>query len=108
MKHLFLIFALCFCGRAYAQVPHVVVTTHAHNIVLTWTASVSSGVTGYYVYRGTSSGGESGTPIALVSGTSYTDTNVAVGATYYYYLTAYNGSAQSSASSEVSATVPNP
>jgi fibronectin type 3 domain-containing protein len=65
---------------------------------------------GYNVYRGTTSGGESSTPLnsAPINGTSFTDANVTAGAKYYYTVTAVasNGSAQSSASSQSSATVP--
>jgi len=68
-------------------------------------------VSGYNVYRATTSGGESGTsPIngsTLVSGESFTDTNVAAGTTYYYVLTAVNSNGMQSADSmEVSAVIP--
>ena len=32
--------------------------TGSHDVVLSWTASATAGVTGYYIYRGTASGGE--------------------------------------------------
>jgi trimeric autotransporter adhesin len=81
-----------------------------HDVILTWSAS--AGAAGYDIYRGSSSGGESSTPLNTepIAGTSYTDTSVQAGRTYYYKITAVaaNGSTQSGSSSEVSATVPSP
>jgi hypothetical protein len=81
--------------------------TGIHDVVLSWSAS-SSSVTGYNVYRGTKSGGESATPLnsSAVTGTTFTDTSVAAGQTYYYVVTAVDGSTQSSDSNQASATVP--
>jgi hypothetical protein len=80
------------------------------DVILTWTASSTSGVVGYYIYRGTSSGGESTTPInsTPVTGTTFTDATVSSGTKYYYYLTAVasDGVTQSVPSNEASATVP--
>lgn len=81
-----------------------------HDVVVTWTDSVTPGVLGYYVYRGTASGEESTTPLnsTPVAGTSYADSDVTSGQTYYYVVTALGskGTAQSSDSTEASATVP--
>jgi hypothetical protein len=53
------------------------------SVILNWTASTEAGVT-YNVYRGTTAGGESTTPIATgVTGTTYTDASLS-GGTYYY------------------------
>jgi hypothetical protein len=92
--------------------------TGLHDVVLTWTASPTSGILGYDVYRGTTSGGESTTPIATevaaacttLAPCMYVDTAVVAGTTYYYYVTAVasNGTTQSSDSNEASATVPTP
>jgi hypothetical protein len=86
--------------------------TGTHDVILTWTASVSSGVAGYYVYRGTTSGGEGATPLnsTPLTGTAYYDTSVQAGATYYYTVTSLSSdeTTQSAASSEASATVPSP
>ena len=61
----------------------------ASQVPLTWTASVSTTVVGYNVYRGTVSGGPyTKVNLSLVNGTSYTDTTVASGTTYYYVVTA--------------------
>ena len=82
----------------------------SHDVVLTWTASVTPGVLGYYVYRGTASGEESTTPLnsTPIAGTSYADSDVTGGQTYYYVVTAQssNGTTQSVNSAEASATVP--
>jgi hypothetical protein len=84
--------------------------TGGHDVVLTWTASPSAGVSGYYVYRGTASGEESPTPLNSTpdDAVTYTDSNVTAGQKYYYVVTAAgsNGTTQSAKSTEVSATVP--
>jgi len=81
-----------------------------HQVQLSWGASSSSGITGYNVYRGGVSGGPY-TKInsALVVGTTYSDSSVQAGKTYFYVTTALNGSGTESAySNEVQATVPSP
>jgi hypothetical protein len=84
--------------------------TGAHDVILTWTASTTSGVAGYNVYRGTIKGGESATPLnpTPIAGTTLTDSNVLAGQAYYYVVTAVaaEGTEQSPCSSEASATVP--
>jgi ribosomal protein S8E len=81
-----------------------------HDVILSWTASTTSGVVGYYVYRGTTSGGESATPLnsSPINGIKYCDSTVQAGQTYYYVVTAVasNDVTQSADSNEVSATVP--
>jgi len=78
-----------------------------HSVTLTWTASTTSGITGYNVYRSTTNGGPytqvTSTP---VTGTTYTDTSVTALTTYYYVVTALVGSSQSGYSSQASAPVP--
>lgn len=78
-----------------------------HSVDLSWTASTSH-VSGYRVYVATVSGG----PYTLltkdlVKGTTYTDTNVKSGKTYYYMVTSVdaNGS-ESVASKEFTAKIP--
>ena len=68
-------------------------------VSLTWTAS--SGATNYNVKRSTTSGGE--TTIASTTGTSYTDTNLLDGTTYYYVVSALNTGGEGQNSTEVSA-----
>ena len=67
---------------------------------LTWNAS--SGATGYYVKRSTTSGSE--TQIAAQPTTGYTDNAVTNGTKYYYVVSAYNSYGQSANSAEVNAT----
>ncbi|MGA2073598.1 MAG: choice-of-anchor D domain-containing protein [Terriglobia bacterium] len=82
----------------------------SHDVVLSWTGSSGiDGIVAYNVYRGTTSGGESATPLNAtpINGNIYVDGNVNPGATYYYVVTAIaaNGE-QSAASGETEATVP--
>ena len=85
-------------------------TANSSSITLNWDAPSDNGgasITSYKIYRGTSSGGESSTPIATVNGniTTYTDSNVTAGTTYYYKVTAVNSAGESAMSNEASATV---
>jgi hypothetical protein len=73
-------------------------------IILTWTTS--AGATSYNVKRSTSTGTE--TTIANTASTSYTDTNVLNGTTYYYVISALNGGGEGTNSLEVSYTPPIP
>jgi fibronectin type 3 domain-containing protein len=57
-------------------------------VALSWTAPAGSPIMTYNVYRGTSAGGEAATPIASgLTTTSFTDTSVTSGTTYYYEIT---------------------
>jgi fibronectin type 3 domain-containing protein len=60
----------------------------------------------YNIYYSTSSGVTSGngTKIAGISGTAYTHTGLANGATYYYVVTSVNGSNESDESAEIGVT----
>jgi len=70
---------------------------------LSWTAA--AGATSYNIHRGTSSNGQNSTPIATgVTGTSYTNTGLTNGTTYYYKITATGSSGTSGYSNEASAT----
>jgi fibronectin type 3 domain-containing protein len=72
-------------------------------VTLNWTAS--SGATSYNVYRGTTAGGESATPIITgITGTTFTDTTVTNYTTYYYTVAAVNSTGTSNMSNEASAT----
>jgi titin len=72
---------------------------------LGWDANpVTDLVTGYNIYRGQSSGGESYLASVGLLDTSYTDSAVQNGVTYYYYVTAVNLNGESGPSNEVSAT----
>jgi len=80
----------------------------AHDVTLNWNASVSSGVAGYNVYRGSVSGG----PYARMNSsavtiTSYNDNGVQRGQTYFYVVTSLSlNNVESSYSNEVMAPIP--
>jgi hypothetical protein len=81
-----------------------------HTVILNWTASTSSNVIGYNVYRGTASSGPytklTSTPVA---GSTYYDHAVQAGQTYYYVATAVDtGGNESAYSTQVQAAVPFP
>lgn len=83
---------------------------NAHAAALSWTASTTPNVT-YNVYRAAASTGPFTTPLnaAPITGTSYTDTTVQAGQTYYYVVTAVASGGQESAfSSPTSGTIPSP
>jgi uncharacterized protein YjdB/fibronectin type 3 domain-containing protein len=72
-------------------------------VVLDWT--VSPGATSYNIYRGTTAGGESATPIATgVTANSYLDFDVTNKTQYFYKVKATNNAGTSNYSSEASAT----
>jgi fibronectin type 3 domain-containing protein len=60
------------------------------NVVLAWTASTSSGVTGYNVFRSASTTGPFTVPLNTtpVTATNYVDTGAVIGNTYTYAVTA--------------------
>jgi Abnormal spindle-like microcephaly-assoc'd, ASPM-SPD-2-Hydin len=81
-------------------------TNSTENVALLWNASTSKGVTGYYVYRSTKSGGPySQLNSSPTSSTSYTDSGVAAG-TYFYVVAAVDSGETSSYSNQVTVTVP--
>jgi len=79
-------------------------------VTLSWKAPAADGgaaITSYNVYRGTSSHGESASPVntSLISGTSYTLTGLANGTAYYFTVAAVNSAKrQGKVSGEASAT----
>jgi beta-galactosidase len=77
----------------------------ASQINLNWTASAAPGVV-YDVFRSTVSGftPSSADQIATASGTSYSDTSVAVNTTYYYVVEASGASGTSAPTPQASAT----
>ncbi len=71
--------------------------------MLTWSAP-SGPVAGYNLYRATASGAEGGTPYKTgIGGTSFTDTGLTDGTTYYYKVAAVNSVGTSALSAEASA-----
>jgi Abnormal spindle-like microcephaly-assoc'd, ASPM-SPD-2-Hydin len=79
-----------------------------HTVALTWGAA--SGAVGYNVYRGTQSGG----PYTMINTsldgtTSYSDSTVTSGQTYYYVATSVNSNSDESPySNQVQAVIPTP
>jgi beta-galactosidase len=86
-----------------ANLTAVVASTSQIN--LSWTASTTSGAI-YDVFRSTASGftPSSANQIATATGTSYSDTGLAVNTTYYYVVEASNASGTSAPSPQASAT----
>jgi hypothetical protein len=89
---------------APAAPTNLAASTASGQVALTWAAS--TGATGYNVYRGTAAGQESTIPLnsSTLTGTSYTDTTVTNGTTYYYVVKAVDSAGSSAASNEVTAT----
>jgi len=74
---------------------------------LSWTAPSRTGgaaVTSYDVYRGTASSGEK-LVASGVTGTSYIDSNITKGVTYYYYVAAVNSAGCGAKCTEVNAQI---
>jgi hypothetical protein len=79
------------------------------SVSLAWTVPATDGgsaITSYDIYRSTTKGGEGGTPYATPTGTgtSFTDSGVTNGTTYYYTVAAVNSAGVSPQSGEASAT----
>jgi len=79
-----------------------------HTVDLSWTASADA--VGYNLYRGQVSGGPYTTINTALDGTtSYIDSTVVSGQTYYYVATAVNSESQESGySNQATAVIPNP
>jgi fibronectin type 3 domain-containing protein len=80
-----------------------------HSVSLSWT-DPGTGIVGYYVYRGSVSGGPyAKITSALDTPPAYSDNSVVAGQTYYYVATAIDGSGTESAySNEALAVIPTP
>jgi Abnormal spindle-like microcephaly-assoc'd, ASPM-SPD-2-Hydin/Protein of unknown function (DUF1573) len=90
--------SVSLAGTAVAQ---------SHTVALSWNASTST-VSGYNVYRSSTSGsGYSKVNGSLVGSLNFTDSSVQNGATYYYVTTAVDSSGdESSYSNEAQAIIP--
>jgi fibronectin type 3 domain-containing protein len=81
-----------------------------HSVTLAWAASTTQSVVGYNVYRSTVLGG----PYAQITSasdvnSSYTDSAVSSGTSYFYVVTAVDGTgAESAYSNQAQAVVPTP
>jgi fibronectin type 3 domain-containing protein len=87
-------------GMAPSAPTGLTATASSLTVTLSWNAS--SGATGYYVKRGSVTGGPY-TQIAAPSGTGYLDSSLTSGTTYYYVVAAYDAYGASADSQEVSA-----
>jgi hypothetical protein len=84
------------------------VSTTPHTVALAWTASTST-VSGYNVYRGTTTSGPYSTKLnsSLVGSVQFTDTTVTSGQTYYYVVTAVDSNnVESTYSNQATAIIP--
>ncbi len=86
----FVLFLFCVVNVAYAT---------THTVVLTWTASTTSGVT-YNVYRSLTAGSCKTTTVATgLTATTFTDAAVINGTTYFYSIDAQNSGGKSACTS---------
>jgi fibronectin type 3 domain-containing protein len=85
--------------------PSLTATAGNANVALSWNAPANGGsaITGYNVYRGTVSGGET-LVASLGNQLSWNDGNAANGTTYYYQVTAVNSVGEGARSTERPAT----
>ena len=79
-------------------------TAGSGTVTLSWTPSASGSPTSYSIYRGTMSDGEAVTPVGTTNGTTttFTDTGLTNGTTYFYNVAANNGVGVSPDSNEIS------
>ncbi len=80
----------------------------SRRVSLLWIPSISLGVVGYNVYRRTTpTGNPTKVNTAVVTGVTFLDTAVSLSSTYYYTLTAVDGSGnESPESTQVTAVIP--
>jgi hypothetical protein len=84
----------------------VAAPTAQHSVSLNWQASASL-VSGYFVYRGSSASNTSKLFVTAIAATTYADSTVANGQTYFYAVTSVDSNGvESSPSNEVSVTIP--
>jgi len=93
---------------ATASVPsgptNLTATAGNGSVTLNWTGSSSGSPTSYSIYRGTKSDGEATTPVATTNGTTttFTDTGLTNGTTYFYNVAANNAVGVSPDTNEIS------
>jgi len=79
-----------------------------HSVALSWSPSPSS-VVGYNVYRGITTGGPYSKITSMNADTTFVDSLVQSGQTYFYVTTAVDGSGRESANSnQTQAVIPTP
>lgn len=78
----------------------------AHTVVVQWNGSPTPGITGYNIYRATTSGG----PYSLIGSTKgkqkFMDDFVMFGATYFYVVQSVSGAMTGPGSAEASVMIP--
>jgi hypothetical protein len=81
-----------------------------HSVSLSWTASTSPNIVGYNLYRtGAAAGPYTQLNASPIAASSYVDTKVTAGQTYFYVATAVDGNSnQSDYSNQATATTPTP
>ena len=89
-------------GLSLSAPTNLTATAGNAQVALSWTAS--AGATRYNVKRANASGGPYASVSSNVAGTSYLDTLLANGQTYYYVVSAMSGAGESANSAQVSAT----
>ena len=94
---------------ATASVPsgptNLTVTPGNASATLSWTASATGSPTSYRIFRGTKSDGEANTAVGTTNGTTtFADTGLHNGTTYFYNVAAYNAVGGSPNSNEVATT----
>ncbi|HEU5306104.1 MAG TPA: S8 family serine peptidase [Acidimicrobiia bacterium] len=92
--------------------PALTATSGSHGVSLSWSPPATDGgspLTGYQVFRGTTAGGEGVTPVTTLGpgASSFDDTGLVNGTTYYYEVAATNA-VGATRSNEVSATPADP
>jgi Fibronectin type III domain len=100
------------CGTVVVTIPNAPTSLAPactnESVSLTWTASTPDGThsaaSSYNVYRATVSGGPYTQIATGVVSTSYTDTGLTDGTTYYYVVTGVNSAGESTDSNETSGT----
>jgi Carboxypeptidase regulatory-like domain len=95
-------------GASQTGVNFTATPQQSHTVSLLWTASTTTTVTGYNVYRSTTNG-SSYVKInsSLVTSLTYADSTVLNGTTYYYVTTAVDSTgAESSYSNQATAVIP--
>lgn len=91
-------------GAPYAASGLTATSDANGQVNLSWTAG--SGATSYSLYRAAQSGSSSTSVVTGITGTSYTDTGLNDGTTYYYKVVAVNIYGPSGFSAEAYATTP--
>ena len=91
-----------YCENPPAAPGSLSATPGNAQVSLAWTAA--SGATVYRVHRGTTSGGPYTTIRSNLAGTTFTDTGLTNGTTYYYVVTGTNEAGEGASSNQASAT----